>query len=138
MFQVHDNVYLFTTKNWIRRKKYYKLILDERLLTVVLFKMNNKSLNFCENELENHDLNDCLLIRSLFTKITLNENCEKLCSCSSIHIKIIFIICFIMSDNKSIINLSSRLIVAFNIFRDERDDFEFKKNLSLKFKSKSF
>ena len=38
------------------------LILNERSLTVVLFKMNNKSLDFCEYETENRDLNDYLLI----------------------------------------------------------------------------
>ena len=100
--------------------------------------MNNKLFDFCEHEAENRNLNDCLLIRSLFTKITLNKNCEKLCSCFSTRIKTIFIMCFIMNDGRSIINLSSRLIIVFNFFRDERDDFEFKKNLSLKLESKSF
>ena len=45
---------------------------------------------------------------------------------------------FIMSDNRLIINLSSYLIVAFDFFRNERDDFEFKKNLLLELESKSF
>ena len=43
-----------------------------------------------------------------------------------------------MNDNRSIINLLSRLIVIFNFFYDERDDFEFEKNSSLKFELKSF
>ena len=38
------------------------LILDERSLTVVLFEMNNKSIDFYEHEIENRDLNDHLLI----------------------------------------------------------------------------
>ena len=46
--------------------------------------------------------------------------------------------CFVISDNRLRINLSSRLIITFNFFRDERDDFEFKKNSSLEFESKSF
>ena len=104
------------------------LIFDERSLTVVLFKMNNKSFNICKHETEDRDLNDYLLIRSFFTKIMLNENCERLCSYSSIYIKTIFIICFIMNDNKLIILLSSRLIIVFDFFRDRCDDFEFKKN----------
>ena len=37
-------------------------ILDERSLTAVLFKMNNKSLDLYEHEAENRDLNDYLLI----------------------------------------------------------------------------
>ena len=45
---------------------------------------------------------------------------------------------FIMSDDRLIINLWSRLIVILNFFRNERDDFEFKKNSSLKLESKSF
>ena len=102
------------------------LTLDERSLTIVLFKINNESLNFCEHEAENRDLNDYLLIRLLFTKTILNENCEKLRSCSSTRIKIIFTMYFIMSDDRSIINLSSRLIIAFDLFCDEPDDFEFK------------
>ena len=114
------------------------MILDERSLTTVLFEINDKSLDFCEHKAENRDSNNCLLIRSLSTKITLNENCKKLCSCSSTRIKIIFIMYFIMNDDRSIINLLSCLIVAFNLFYDERDDFESKKNLSLKFESKSF
>ena len=114
------------------------LIFNERSLVTVLFEMNNKSLDFCKHEEENRDLNNYLLIRSLFTKITLNENCEKLCSYSLTRIKIIFTMCFIMNDDRLIINLLSHLIVAFNFFRDERDDFEFEKNLSLKFESKSF
>ena len=108
------------------------LILNERLSTTVLFKMNNESLDLYEYEAENRDLNDYLLIRSLFTKITLNENCERLCSCSSTRIKIIFTIGFIISDDRLIINLLSRLIVIFNLFRDERDDFEFKKKFFIK------
>ena len=43
-----------------------------------------------------------------------------------------------MNDDRSKINLSLRLIVAFDLFRDKRNDFEFKKNLLLKLKSKSF
>ena len=43
-----------------------------------------------------------------------------------------------MSDDRSIISLSSRLIVAFDFFRDERDNFESEKNSSLKLESKSF
>ena len=38
------------------------LILDERSLTVVLFKINNKSFDLCEHEAENCDLNNYLLI----------------------------------------------------------------------------
>ena len=45
---------------------------------------------------------------------------------------------FIMSDDRSIISLSSRLIVAFDLFRDEHNYFEFKENSSLKLESKSF
>ena len=41
---------------------------NERSLTAVLFKMNNKSFNHCEHEVENRELNDCLLIRSLLQK----------------------------------------------------------------------
>ena len=114
------------------------LIFNEQSLTVMLFKMNNESLDFCEHETENCDLNNCLLIRLLFTKITLNENCERLCSYSLTRIKTIFTMCFIMNDDRLIINLSSRLIVAFNLFHDKRDNFEFEKNSSLEFKSKSF
>ena len=114
------------------------LTFDERLLTVMLFKMNNELFDFYEHEAENRDLNDYLLIRLLFMKITLNQNCERLCSCSSTRIKIIFTICLIMSDDRSIINLLSRLIVVFNFFRDERDDFESEKSSSLEFESKSF
>ena len=36
-----------------------------------------------------------------------------------------------MSDDGSIINLSLRLIIAFDLFYDERDDFEFEKSSSL-------
>ena len=43
-----------------------------------------------------------------------------------------------MSDDRLIINLSSRLIVAFDFFRDERDGFEFEKSSSLELESKSF
>ena len=43
-----------------------------------------------------------------------------------------------MSDNRLIINLLSRLIIVFNSFYNKRDNFEFKKNLSLELKSKSF
>ena len=114
------------------------LTFDERLLTTVLFKMNNESFNFCKHEAENRDLNNYLLIQSLFTKITLDENCEKLYSYFSIRIKIILTMCFIMNDDRLIINLSSRLIVAFDLFRDERSDFKFEKNSSLKLKLKSF
>ena len=114
------------------------LIFDERSLAAVLFKMNNKSFDFYEHEIEDHDLNNCLLIRSLFTKITLNENCEKLYSYSSTRIKTIFTMCFIINDDKLIINLSLCLIVVFNFFHDERDDFEFKKNSSLELESKLF
>ena len=89
------------------------LIFDERSLTVILFEMNNESFDFCEHEAENYNLNDYLLIRSFFTKIMLNENCKKLCLYSSTSIKTIFTICFIMNDDRSIINLLSRLIVAF-------------------------
>ena len=39
-----------------------------------------------------------------------------------------FTLCFIMNDDKLIIILLSRLIVAFDLFRDERNDFESKKN----------
>ena len=112
------------------------LILDKRSLAAVLFKINNESLDLCEHEIKNCDLNNCFC--SFFTKMTLNEDCERLCSCSSARIKIIFTMCFIMSDNRSIINLSSRLIVVFDFFYDERDNFKFKKKLSLKLKSKSF
>ena len=114
------------------------MILDERLLTVVLFKINNKLFDLCEHETKNHDLNDYLLIRSLFTKITSNDDYERLCSYSLTRIKTIFIIYFIMSDDRSIIDLSSRLIIAFNLFRNKYDGFEFKKNSSLEFESKSF
>ena len=114
------------------------LIFYKRSLTAVLFEINNKSFDFCEYEVKNRNLNNCLLIRSLFTKITLNKNYKKLCSCSSTRIKIIFTMCFIMSDNRLIISLSLRLIIIFNFFHDERNNFKFKKNLSLKFKSKSF
>ena len=114
------------------------MILDERSLTTVLFKMNNESFNLCEHEAENRDLNDYLLIRSLFTKITLNENCERLYSCFLIYIKTIFTMCFIMNDDKSIINLLLCLIVAFNLFRDERDDFKSEKNSSSELESKLF
>ena len=100
--------------------------------------MNNKSFDLYEYEAKNRDLNDCLLTRLFFTKITLNENYEKLCSCSSTRIKIIFTMCFIMSDNRLILDLLSRLIIVFDLFYNKHDDFEFKKNSSLKFKSKSF
>ena len=93
----------------------------------MLFEINNELFNLCEHETENRDLNDCLLIRSFFTKITLNKNCERLCSCSLTRIKTIFIIYFIMNDDRSIINLLLCLIVIFNFFRDESDDFEFEK-----------
>ena len=43
-----------------------------------------------------------------------------------------------MNDDRSIISLLSRLIVAFDFFHDKRDDFEFKKNSLLEFESKSF
>ena len=76
------------------------LILDERSLIVVLFKMNNKSFDRCKHETKNRDLNNCLLIQSLFMKITLNENYEKFCSCSSTRIKTIFIMYFIINDDK--------------------------------------
>ena len=114
------------------------LIFNGRSLTAVLFKINNELFDFCEHEVENRDLNNYLLIRSLFTKITLNENYERLCPCSSTRIKTIFTMCFIMNDDRSIISLLSRLIVAFNLFYDERDDFESEKNSSLKLESKSF
>ena len=114
------------------------LTLDKRSLTTLLFKMNNKSLDFCEHGAENRDLNNCLLIRLLFTKIILNDDYKKLCSYSSTPIKIIFTMCFIMNDDRLIINLSSRLIVAFNFFCNERDDFESKKSSSLKLESKLF
>ena len=114
------------------------LTLNERSLTAVLFKINNKSLDLCEHEAKNRDLNNCLLIQSLFTKITLNKNCERLFSCSSTRIKIIFTVYFIISDDRSIINLSSCLIVAFNFFRDEYNNFESEKSSSLKLESKSF
>ena len=100
--------------------------------------MNNKLFDLCEHEAENRDLNDCLLTRSLFTKITLNENCERLCSCFSTRIKIIFIMCFIINDDRSIINLLLRLIITFNLFCDKHDNFESEKNSSLEFESKSF
>ena len=103
------------------------LIFNERSLTVVLYEMNNKSFDFYEHEAENRDLNDYLLIQSLFTKIMLTKNYKRLCSRSLTRIKIIFIIYFIMNDNRLIISLSLRLIVAFNFFRDKCDDFEFKK-----------
>ena len=114
------------------------MILDERSLTIVLFKINNKSFDFSEHEAENRDLNDYLLIRSLFTKIILNDDYEKFSSYFSTRIKIMFMMYFIMSDVRLIIYLLLCLIVAFNFFRDERNDFEFKKSLLLKFKSKSF
>ena len=38
------------------------LTLDERSLTIVLFKMNNEWFDFCEHKAENRDLNNCLLI----------------------------------------------------------------------------
>ena len=38
------------------------LIFNERSLTIVLFKINNKSFDFYEHEVEDRDLNDCLLI----------------------------------------------------------------------------
>ena len=38
------------------------LIFNERLLTVVLFKIHNKSFDFYKHETENRDLNDCLLV----------------------------------------------------------------------------
>ena len=104
----------------------------------MLFEINNESFDLCEHEAENRDLNNYLLTRSLFTKITLNENYKKLCSCSSIRIKIIFTIYFIMNDDRLIISLSLRLIVAFDLFRNERNDFESKKSSSLEFESKSF
>ena len=114
------------------------LIFYKRSLTTVLFKMINESFSFCKDETKNRNLNNYLLIRSLFTKVTLNENCERLCSCFSTRIKNFFIIYFIMSDDRLIISLSLRLIIVFNFFRDERDDFEFKKSSLLKFESKSF
>ena len=43
-----------------------------------------------------------------------------------------------MNDDRSIINQLSRLIVAFDLFRDKHDDFEFKKNSSLELESRSF
>ena len=114
------------------------LTFNKQLLKTVLFKMNIKSFDLYKHEAKDRDLNDYLLIRSLFTKITLNENCKRLCSCSLTRIKIRFIIYFIINENRSIISLSSRLIVAFDFFRDKRNDFEFKKNSSLELKSKSF
>ena len=114
------------------------LIFNEWSLTVVLFELNNKSFNLCEHEAKNCDLDKYLLIRSFFTKIILNENCERLYLCSSTCIKIIFIIYFIINDDRLIINLLSHLIVIFDLFRNERDDFESEKNLLLKFESKSF
>ena len=114
------------------------LIFDERSLTIVLFKMNNELFNLCEHETEDCDLNDCLLTRSLFIKITLNEIYKRLCSCFSTRIKIIFTRWFIMNNYRLIISLSLRLIVAFDFFRDEHNDFKSKKNSSLKLKSKSF
>ena len=114
------------------------LTFNEQLLTVVLFKINNKSFDLCKYEAENRNLNNYLLIRSFFTKITLNENFKRLCSCSLTRIKIIFTIYFIMNDNRLIINLLSYLIIIFNFFRDKRDDFEFEKNSSLKLELKSF
>ena len=93
--------------------------------------MNNESLELCEYKTKKHDLNNYLLTRSLFTKTTLNDDYEKLYSCFLTRIKIIITTCFIMSDNRSIINLLSYLIIAFNFFCEKRDDFEFKKNSSL-------
>ena len=113
-------------------------IFNERLLKVVLFKMNNESLDFCEYKTKNRDLNNYLLIQSLFTKIILNENCEKWYLYSLTRIKIIFILCFIMSDDRSILNLLLRLIFGFNLFHEERNDFKFKENSSLKLELKSF
>ena len=43
-----------------------------------------------------------------------------------------------MNDDRIIINLLLRLIVAFDLFRDERDDFEFEKISLLKLESESF
>ena len=97
--------------------------------------MNNELFNLYKYKTKNCDLNDYLLIRSLFMKLTLDENYKRLCSCSLTCIKIIFIIFFIMNDDRLIINL---LIVIFNFFRDEHDDFEFKQSSSLKLQSKSF
>ena len=114
------------------------LILDERSLTIMLFKINKESFNFREHGAESRDLNNCLLIRSFSTKVMLNENYERICSCSSTRIEIRFTMYFIMSDDRLIINLWLRLIVTFDLFRDERDNFEFEKNSSLKFESKSF
>ena len=111
---------------------------NERSLTVVLFEMNNELFDLYEHEVENRDLKDYLLIQLLFTNITLNNDYKRLCSCFSTRIKIIFTIYFIMSDDRSIINLLLYLIVAFDLFYDECDDFEFKKNSLLKLKSKSF
>ena len=54
------------------------LTFDERSLTILLFESNNESLDFCEHEAKKRDLNNYLLIRSLFTKITLNNNYKKL------------------------------------------------------------
>ena len=130
MFQIHDNVNFFTIE--------ILLILNEQSLTIVLCKINNESFDFCKHETENYDLNDYLLIQSLFTKIMLNENYKRLCSCSLTYIKIIFIMYLIINDNRFIISLSLYLIVVFNFFYNERDDFESEKNSSLKFKSKSF
>ena len=95
------------------------LIFNKRSLTAVLFKMNNKSFNFCKYKTEKRDLNNYLLIRSSFTKIKLNNNYKKLCSCFSIRIKITFTMYFIISNDRSIINLLSRLIIAFYFFCDE-------------------
>ena len=114
------------------------LTFNEQSLTTVLFEMNNKSFDLCEHEAKNRDLNDYLLTRSLFAKITLNKNCERSSSCSSICIKIIFTMCLIMNKNRLIINLLLRLIVVFNFFYDKCNDFESEKNSSLKFESKSF
>ena len=41
-----------------------------------------------------------------------------------------------MNDDRLIISLLSRLIIVFDFFYDERDDFEFKKNSSLELESK--
>ena len=37
-----------------------------------------------------------------------------------------------MNDDRSIINLLSHLIIIFDLFCDEYDDFEFKKKLVIK------
>ena len=114
------------------------LILDERSLIVMLFKTNNASFYLCEHEAKKRGLNDCLLIRSLFIKVTLNDDYERVCSCFLTRIKTIFIICFIMNDDRLIISLSSRLIVIFNFFLDKPDSFESENNSLLIFESKSF